>query len=120
MNLYTEIILDHYKNPHNKGRLTKPHATAIEHNRTCGDKIRIDLKFNKSNCVSEIAFEGVGCAISQAAASMLTDKLLALSKTQIAKFPPQKMLKLLAIPIGPGRLKCALLALYATKKAILP
>ncbi|MFA5821076.1 MAG: SUF system NifU family Fe-S cluster assembly protein [Candidatus Gracilibacteria bacterium] len=120
MNLYTEIILDHYKNPHNKGRLKKPHATAIEHNRTCGDKIRIDLKFDKTNLVTEVSFEGVGCAISQAAASMLTDKLLGLPKDQIAKFSHEKMLKLLAIPIGPGRLKCALLALYATKKAILP
>lgn len=119
MDLYTEIILDHYKNPHNKGRLKKPDATAIEHNRTCGDKIRIDLKFDKANRVSEVSFEGIGCAISQAAASMLTDELLGLSKTKISKFSPEKMLKLLAIPIGPGRLKCALLALHTAKKAIL-
>lgn len=117
MDIYSEIILDHYKNPHNKGKI--PHAlTATEHNVSCGDIIHFYLLFDKNGKVKKASFEGSGCAISQAAASMLTDHLLGKTATQIQKMDKSEILSLLNIPIGPARLKCALIALSTAKKAL--
>jgi nitrogen fixation protein NifU and related proteins len=117
MDLYSEIILDHFKNPKNKGRITKPTKKAEELNALCGDKLKIYLKINKGK-VEEAKFDGEGCAISQASADMLTDKIIGLTTAQIKKLTPEHIYKLLGIEISPGRTKCALLSLETIKKAI--
>ena len=70
---YRENILDHYRNPRNKGQLEDPTHTHEEDNPLCGDVIRIDLHVNDQNVIDEVRFDGQGCAISQASASMLTE-----------------------------------------------
>ncbi|OGJ42854.1 SUF system NifU family Fe-S cluster assembly protein [Candidatus Peregrinibacteria bacterium RIFCSPLOWO2_01_FULL_39_12] len=118
MDIYSEIILDHYKNPRNKGSVKNATATAIEHNPLCGDKIKIELLLDKSNRIKTIKFSGSGCAISQAAASMLLETLTGKTLNEIEKIKSREIIKMLNIPISPAREKCALLGLYAVKKAV--
>lgn len=120
MDLYSEIILDHFKNPKNKGKIAHPTKKAEEYNALCGDKLILYLKIAKGpkGKVTEAKFDGEGCAISQASADMLTDKLIGLTTAQIAKLTPKDIYKLLGIEISPGRIKCALLSLETTKKAL--
>ena len=73
--LYQEIILDHGKNPRNKGKCSEYNHDAHSHNPLCGDKVHIYLKLNKAKKVENVSFEGEGCAISLASASILTDTL---------------------------------------------
>jgi len=117
MELYSEIILDYFKNPVNKGTIAKPSGSALEHNPLCGDKLRIDLLLDKKDKVIEAKFSGEGCAISQATASMLTEKLIGKTPAQIKKIENDEIYKMLNIPISPGRVKCALLGLVTAKKA---
>jgi len=117
MDLYSEIILDHYKNPHNKGNLDSPTCEANEDNPQCGDTLAIELIIEKDK-VKEVAFRGAGCAISQAATSMLTDHLKGKTITEIQNIKPEDIYKMLGIEISPGRTKCALLGLSTTQKAI--
>ncbi|MBD3360699.1 SUF system NifU family Fe-S cluster assembly protein [Candidatus Peregrinibacteria bacterium] len=118
MDLYPEIILDHFKNPRNKGIIKNPTKTAEKENTLCGDKIRIDLLLDKNKKVRKIRFSGEGCAISQASASMLTEKLHGKPLSQIKKIPPKEIYKMLGIEISPARSKCALLSLETVKKAV--
>lgn len=118
MDLYSEIILDHFKHPQNKGPLADPDCQASEDNPLCGDKVTIYLKF-ADNKVVKATFEGEGCAISQASTSMLTDYLIGKTPQEIAQTTDKEIKDLLNIPISPGRLKCALLGLMTAKKAIL-
>lgn len=101
----------------NKGTIANPDGTCTEHNPLCGDKIRVDLLINKKGKVSEAKFSGEGCAISQAATSMLTEKLIGKTPSQIKKMDNEEIYKMLNIPISPGRVKCALLGLVTAKKA---
>ncbi len=117
MDLYSEIILDYFKNPVNKGKIVEPTGTATEDNPTCGDKIRVDLLLDKKGKVLEAKFSGEGCAISQAATSMLTEKLIGKTPAQIKKIDNEMIYKMLNIPISPARVKCALLGLVTAKKA---
>lgn len=118
--LYTEIILDYFKNPRNKGEITDANASATEHNPLCGDKIRVDLKIDpKTNKITEAKFSGEGCAISQAATSMLTEQLIGKTGEEVFKISNDEIFNMLGIQISPGRIKCALLGLITAKKAIL-
>lgn len=117
MDLYSEIILDYFKNPVNKGQIEHASASVTEHNPLCGDKIRIDLLLDKKGRIAEAKFSGEGCAISQAAASMLTEKLIGKTPAQIKKIDNNEVYEMLNIPISPGRVKCALLGLVTAKKA---
>lgn len=116
--LYKENILDHYREPHNKKEL--PYATNKhkEFNPSCGDEITIFLKIEQDKII-DISFTGSGCAISQAAASILTDELkdLIIKQAQ-SKLTKENMLKLLGVTISPARMNCALLALKTTLKAL--
>lgn len=116
MDLYSEIILDHYKNPANKGRLENPSSFAEEDNPLCGDRIRVELQFADGK-VSKIAFDGEGCAISQAAVSMLSEKLIGMTANEIKAMDNQEIYDMLGVEISPGRVKCALLGLVTAKKA---
>ena len=107
-------ILDHYKHPRNQGRLEQPTVTREENNPLCGDRIRLDLLI-KDGVVADLRFDGRGCAISQASASMLTETLKGQPVDVAKAFGKDDVLDLLGIPIGYSRLKCALLSLKALK-----
>lgn len=115
--LYREQILDHYRNPHNKGELDPNDASFEDTNPLCGDKIRIDLRFD-GDVVVDIAFSGRGCAISQASASILTDLVKGEPIADVMSFNRDDLLDELGIPISPARIKCALLGLHVLKGAI--
>ena len=112
---YRELILDHYKNPRNKGTLD-PHDISYEDdNPLCGDRIRIDLRLDGENRVADIAFTGRGCAISQASASLLTETIKGKTLDEIKQIGKEDVLEMLGIELGPVRLKCALLSLKVLK-----
>lgn len=112
---YRENILDHYRDPRNSGTLDNATHTHEEHNPLCGDVIRIDLHVNEDNVIDEIAFEGRGCAISQASASMLTEMIQGKTLDEAKAIGKEEILESLGIAIGPTRLKCALLSLKVLK-----
>ena len=115
--LYRELILDHYQHPHNHGEIPDADISYEDSNPLCGVKIRIDIKL-KNNIVEDVKFNGTGCAISQASASMLTDELIGKSLDEIKKLDKQFVLDLLGIPLGPTRIKCALLPLKVVKAGV--
>ncbi len=119
MDLYTENILHHYKNPKNSGKIENATVSAEEFNPLCGDKIKIYLSLDDDEKVVDIKFEGEGCAISQASASMLTDKIKGKTIKEIKEIDNEEIYQMLGVPIGPGRVKCALLSLITVKKAAL-
>ncbi|HMQ53065.1 MAG TPA: SUF system NifU family Fe-S cluster assembly protein, partial [Anaerolineae bacterium] len=110
-----ENILDHYRNPRNAGRLEDATHTHEENNPLCGDVIRIDLHVNADNVIDKVAFQGKGCAISQASASMLTEMIEGKTLDEAKQIGKEDILEALGIPIGPTRLKCALLSLKVLK-----
>ncbi len=115
--LYKEEILDHYWNPHNSGELANATASAQEYNTACGDKIQMDLMVDDERVV-DVRFKGEGCAISQASASMLTDKLKSLPLRQAQGLTDADISAMLGIAISPARMKCATLGLETMKKAL--
>ena len=115
--LYLEVILDHNKNPRNNGTLEQYTHHAEGHNPLCGDDITIQLIIKK-NQVKEIKFKGEGCAISIASASLLTEEIKGKTIKEILKLNQEDIMKLLMIPISPGRIKCATLSLKAVQGAI--
>ena len=113
--MYREVILDHYKNPRNKGTLD-PHDFSYEdENPLCGDKLRIDVRLDDEQRVKEVAFSGRGCAISQASASMLTETIIGKTLAEVKQMDKDDILDMLGIELGPVRLKCALLSLKVLK-----
>ncbi len=115
--LYRELILDHYQHPHNHGEIPDADITYEDSNPLCGDRIRIDIK-TKNNVVTDVKFNGKGCAVSQASASMLTDALIGKSLDEIKSMDKQYILDMLGIPLGPTRIKCALLPLKVIKAGV--
>ncbi|HIH18153.1 MAG TPA: SUF system NifU family Fe-S cluster assembly protein [Nanoarchaeota archaeon] len=115
--IYKENILDHFKHPRNFGPLKGAQASAREVNTICGDEVEVQVKI-KAGKIADIKFQGQGCAISQAAASILTEEVKGKNLEGVQRLEKNDVLKMLGIPISPARLKCALLALYATKNAI--
>ena len=115
---YRENILDHYRNPRNKGQLEKPTHTHEEDNPLCGDVIRIDLHVNDQDVIDEVRFDGHGCAISQASASMLTEMIEGKTLQEAKELSKEDILEALGIDIGPVRLKCALLSLKVLKAGV--
>lgn len=118
--MYRDVILDHYKHPHNFGRLSPHDATATLFNTTCGDTITIDITFDKKNKekIADIRFDGHGCAISQASASMLTEKLKGMTKKQIMQLTGEDIFHMLHTTLTPSRVKCALLPLEVVQKIV--
>lgn len=116
MDIYREIILDHYKYPRNFGHLTRPDAKVEEGNVTCGDRIIIEIKGKDK--IDEIAFSGEGCAISQASASMLTEKVKGMKVTDAKKLNTDDIIKMLGTTLTPSRTKCATLPLEVLTKAL--
>ncbi len=116
--LYREVIIEHYKNPGYRGSLD-PHDISFEdENPLCGDQIKIDLRVDESGTVTEAAFDGHGCAISQASADLLLESVIGKSTEEIKKLTKSDILEMLGIELGPVRLKCALLPLKILKAGV--
>src|SRR5262245_54323934 len=117
--LYREVILDHYKNPRGHGLIENADAEAEGQNPLCGDEVSIYVAFgDDGDTIDEVKFSGRGCAISQAATSMLTEMVEGRSATQVATLPREELLDEIGIPLTPVRLKCALLGLSTLKLAL--
>jgi len=116
--LYREIIIERYKNPAYRGELD-PHDISFEdENPLCGDHIKIDLRVDNNDMITEAAFSGHGCAISQASADLLLEYVIGKSVDEIKKMKTEALLDLLGIELGPVRLKCALLPLKIIKAGV--
>ncbi|NOS67047.1 MAG: iron-sulfur cluster assembly scaffold protein [Candidatus Peribacteraceae bacterium] len=117
MDLYAENILDHYRHPRCKTRLPSPTVTHDEVNLSCGDAVTLDLLINGDH-LQEIGWEGGGCAISQAAMSLLSEKLQGESLEDVESLKKEDVYELLGVPVGPRRTKCALLGFHTLKNAL--
>lgn len=117
MSIYQDVILDHYRNPRNFGQLDRATNKSEAKNLSCGDRLEMTVSV-KSGKVADIRFQGEGCAISQAAASMLTEYAKGKSAKTLLALKPKKVIELLGTPLSPIRMKCALLALETLKKSL--
>jgi nitrogen fixation protein NifU and related proteins len=116
--LYRELIIDRYKNPQYRGSLD-PHDIAFEDdNPLCGDHIKIELRVDQDQRVSEAAFDGHGCAISQASADLLLESIQGKSLDEVKALTKEDLLDMLGLELGPVRLKCALLSLKVLKAGV--
>ena len=116
--LYREVIIDRYKNPIYRGALD-PHDISFEDdNPLCGDHIQIDLRVDDQGSITEAAFNGQGCAISQASADLLLESVIGKSIDEVRSFTKEDLLDLLGLELGPVRLKCALLSLKVLKAGV--
>ena len=116
--IYQENILDHYKNPRNFGKIKNASVHHHEYNPLCGDEIELFLVI-KDKKVVDVKFNGKGCAISQASASLLSEEIKGKSIDELKKMTKENILELLGITLSPLRLKCALLSLDTLKNSIL-
>jgi nitrogen fixation NifU-like protein len=117
--LYRELILDHYKNPRRHGTVEDADASAEGMNPLCGDEISISVKFGSDGeQIEDVMFTGRGCAISQAATSMLMEMVKGRSASEVAILPNEELLDELGVPLSPVRLKCAILGLTTLKLAL--
>ena len=117
--MYREVILDHYKSPRGHGLIEGADVQAEGQNPLCGDEVTISVKFaDDGETIEGIGFEGRGCAISQAATSMLTELVQGRSAAEVAALPRDELLEEIGIPLTPVRLKCALLGLSTLKLAL--
>jgi nitrogen fixation protein NifU and related proteins len=116
--LYRELIIDRYKNPLYRGSLDPYDISFEDDNPLCGDHIRMDLRLDAEGKVAQVAFDGHGCAISQASADLLAESIIGKSLDEVKQLTKQDVLDLLGIELGPVRLKCALLSLKVLKAGV--
>jgi nitrogen fixation NifU-like protein len=116
--LYREQIIERFKNPHHRGTLDPHDITYEDDNPLCGDRIRIDLRVNDEEVVTEAAFSGQGCSISQASADLLVETVIGKRLDEVRALTKDDILDLLGIQLGPVRLKCALLSLKVVKAGV--
>lgn len=116
--VYSEIILDYYRHPRNKGTLDHPHIKAKDSNPLCGDIIEMQLEIDGNDSVKDVRFNGQGCAISQASASMLTELVKGKSLNEVRAISKEDILSLIGGQLSAVRLKCALLSLKVLKTGV--
>ncbi len=116
-NIYQENIMDYHKHPRNKGTIAGADIILIEDNPLCGDRIEISMKFD-GETISKLQYNGDGCAVSQAAASMLAETLEGKKISQASAYTVKDLLEMLGVPLSPARLKCGLLGLRTLKQAL--
>ena len=118
-NLYRDFILEHYREPHNRGVLDPHDLHFADSNPTCGDELSMTLRLDPAGeRIADVAFDGRGCAISQASASIMTDELRGMSLDEVRGMDPREVVTALGVPIGPARLKCALLGYKVLQGAV--
>ena len=115
--MYREVILDHYKNPRGHGVVEPSDVEAEGMNPLCGDEVSISIAF-EGDTIQDVRFQGRGCAISQAATSMLMDMVKGRTAHEVARMDREALLDEVGIPLGPVRLKCALLGLSVLRLAL--
>lgn len=119
-NMYREFMLDHYHNPHNKGTIKNADIHKYDVNISCGDEIDMYIKVDKTdNTITKVQFEGRGCVICIATASILTDEIQGKKLSEIQTLKTEDMLKLIGIQLTPARIKCAMLPLVTIQKGII-
>jgi nitrogen fixation NifU-like protein len=116
--LYREQIIERYKNPQYRGHLDPQDIQFEDDNPLCGDHIEITIRVNGDNRVTEAAFDGKGCAISQASADLLVESIHGKPLDEVKAMNKEDVLDLLGIELGPVRLKCALLSLKVLKAGV--
>jgi len=115
---YRELIIERYKTPHFRGELDPNDITYEDDNPTCGDHIRIDIRLDENQIVTEAVFSGEGCAISQASADLMLESIIGKSIEDVKEMGKEDILDMLGIELGPTRLKCALLPLKVLKAGV--
>ena len=115
--LYSDILMDHFRHPRNYGSLVAPDISNEQFNPLCGDRVRIELKLNRS-IVTEARFKGDACAISTAAASLLTELVVGEDVEKLANIPDARLISALESDIKPARLQCVLLPLQALREGL--
>ncbi len=115
--LYSDILLDHFRRPRNYGSLDAPDISNEQFNPVCGDRIRLELKLEQS-IVNEARFKGDGCAISTAAASLLTELVLGQDLEELSRISDARLISALESDIQPARVQCALLPLQALREGL--
>lgn len=110
--------MDHFKNPRNSGLLPDAQIVGEDHNPLCGDKVKTSLKINSDGVIDKFGFEGDGCAISVASTSILGENLTGMKISDLENLDNDELFEMIAVPISPGRVKCALLGLSCLKKSI--
>jgi nitrogen fixation protein NifU and related proteins len=117
--LYREVILDHYKNPRGHGVIEDADAEAEGQNPLCGDEVSVYVAFDEDGeTIEDVKFSGRGCAISQAATSMLMEMVSGRTATEVAVLDKDELLAEIGVPLTPVRLKCAMLGLTTLKVAL--
>lgn len=116
--IYSEIILDYYRYPRNKGTLPNAQIQARDTNPLCGDVVEMQLEVDEKNNVKDVKFNGQGCAISQASASMLTELVKGKTVDDVRKISKEDVLSLIGGQLTAVRLKCALLSLKVLKTGV--
>ncbi len=117
MTLFSDTVLDHYRRPRNYRRLADPDCAAEVDNAVCGDRIRLELQLD-GDVIADAAFRGDGCALSVAAASLLTERLAGATVAGAAALTDDELLSALDARVPPDRLQCALLPLLALRQAL--
>ena len=115
--IYKENIIEHYKHPQNKGKINKPDIKKKGYNPLCGDYITLYIKI-KNEIIEDIKFEGEGCAISQASASLLSEEIKGKTKEEIKQLTKENIFELIGIRVSPVRMKCALLSLKTLQEGM--
>lgn len=116
--LYRDYILEHYKSPHHFGTLEQHDLQAHDVNPLCGDELQVQLAVDENGVITDIAFEGTGCAISQASASIASDEYIGMKVDDVTKLDHAWIQDLLGIEISPTRKKCAQLNLKVMRGAV--
>lgn len=116
--LYRQLIIERYKYPQYRGTLLPNDISFEDDNPLCGDHLRVDMRVNEDNIITEASFIGEGCSISQAAADLMVENIIGKSVEEVKALTKQDVLDLLGIELGPVRLKCALLSLKVIKGGV--